>query len=145
MKTLINTVNTLQAQKRLKLTPRESEILEKIAFGNSQKETAALLGISVFTVDVHIKHIKLKTGLQKMTELTAAWFCKHYNVPTLDIPARTRRRIATALLALSVFSTVIQTTEMVRVFRTSPARRVASRTARRGRKNTDFNYLPLTA
>lgn len=146
MKTLVNTAKTLVNEKRLKLTPREREILELIATGAAQKEIAAHLDISRFTVDVHVKNIKLKTGLQKATELTALYFANSYHIPLCTLPQKLRKLMAAAMLVLSLFSIAIQTTEIVRVFRSAPARRVARRTStRRGRKNTDFEYLPLTA
>lgn len=147
MKNSNNTVKTLPDEKPVKLTHREREILELIATGAAQKEIAEHLEISRHTVDVHVKNIKHKTGLQKATELTALYFTKSYQLPVTSIPEKIRKIMAAAMLALSLFSTILHTTDMVRVFRTTPARRVATRTnpARRGRKNTNFEYLPLTA
>ena len=103
--------------KQQKLTLCEHQVLELTAWGNSQKEIAYELDLKVRTIDTHLKNIKVKTGLQKATELECAWFIKKCHVPVIDIPEKYRKRIAFALLALSVFTAVFHTTEMIRVFR----------------------------
>ena len=60
---------------KAKLGSREFEVLECIAWGASQKETASFLGIALRTVDNTVRKIKLKTGLQKAAELSAYFFC----------------------------------------------------------------------
>jgi len=103
--------------KSKKLTTREHQVLELTAWGNSQKEIAYELDLKVRTIDTHLKNIKEKTGLQKATELECAWFVKKCHVPVIDIPEKYRARIAAALLALSLFTAVFHTTDMIRVFR----------------------------
>lgn len=49
------------------LTFREKQVIELIAWGNSQKEIAEKLNVSVNTIDVHIKHIKEKTHFIRQT------------------------------------------------------------------------------
>ena len=124
------------------LTKREREVLELIAYGNSQKEVAYLLDCKLATVDVHVKNIKAKTGLQKATELGAAFLWKKYRLPIIDLPERTRKVIATALLALSIFTAVLNSSDMLRVFRGNGrpgAKTVNARPGgRRGRKEFDF-------
>lgn len=128
-----------------KLTRRERQVMELVAFGSSQKEIADQLQISALTVDVHLKHIKLKTGLQKVTELTAAWFVEHYRLSVFEMPERIRQRIALALLALSTLA-LIQGFEALRP--QAPARGAVTarlqRSTRRSREN-EYQYLPLTA
>jgi len=51
------------------LTPREMEILHLLAEGKLNKEIAALLGISVRTVETHRARIMLKLGLHSLAEL----------------------------------------------------------------------------
>lgn len=124
------------------LTKREREVLELIAYGNSQKEVAYMLDCKLGTVDTHVKNIKAKTGLQKATELAAAFLWKKYRLPVIDLPDRTRRVIAAALLALSVFTTVLNSSDMLRVFRGNgrPGAKTinAKAGARRSRKEFDF-------
>lgn len=99
------------------LTKREREVLELTAWGNSQKEIAYELDLKVRTIDTHLKNIKEKMGLQKATELECAWLIKQFHIPVIDIPERYRARIAAVLLALSLFTVVMHSSEMLRVFR----------------------------
>ena len=52
------------------LTPREREVLQLLAEGNSSKEIADALNISVNTVDTHRHRIKEKLNLRSVAELT---------------------------------------------------------------------------
>ncbi len=51
------------------LAPREMEILRLLAEGKANKEIAALLGITVRTVETHRAKIMLKLGLHSLAEL----------------------------------------------------------------------------
>jgi DNA-binding NarL/FixJ family response regulator len=53
------------------LTPREVEVLQKVAGGNRNRDIADLLFISEETVKVHIKHIMDKLGAQDRTQAIA--------------------------------------------------------------------------
>jgi hypothetical protein len=78
--------------------------------------------------------------LQKATEIECAWFVKKCHVPVIDIPEKYREKIAYALLALSVFTTVFHTTDMIRVFRGNSrpaARTVNVRPGARNRNRKD--------
>lgn len=52
------------------LTPREREVLQLVAEGNTTKEIAAKLTVSVKTIDSHREHIKDKLGIHTIAELT---------------------------------------------------------------------------
>lgn len=52
------------------LTPREEEVVKLIAEGHSSKEIAALLVISVKTVERHRANVLAKLGMRDRTELT---------------------------------------------------------------------------
>ena len=52
------------------LTPREREILQLVADGNSSKEIAFQLGLSVKTVDPHRRQVMEKLQLYSVAELT---------------------------------------------------------------------------
>lgn len=148
MKSSINTVKTLDVQNaneiRSKLTHREHEILELIATGAAQKEIADYLAISHFTVDVHVKNIKQKTGLQKATELSALYFTNTYHLQLSTIPESVRRLLAGAMLALSVFTAVLHTTDMLRVIRPArTARTMQTRGRGRSRRSeSDYEFIP---
>lgn len=86
-----------------KLSPREYEVLEYIAWGASQKETANFLGIALRTVDNTVRKIKLKIGLQKAAELSAYWFCMHFNI-SFDLSPMVKQRLAAGMLSLFIFT-----------------------------------------
>ncbi len=52
-----------------RLTPREREILQLLAEGNSNKEVAAKLGISVKTAETHRSRVMAKLNLSSITDL----------------------------------------------------------------------------
>jgi DNA-binding NarL/FixJ family response regulator len=52
------------------LTSREREVLQLLAEGKSNKEIAAILYVTVNTIDAHRKHISDKLGLKSIAELT---------------------------------------------------------------------------
>lgn len=56
------------------LTPREAEVLGKIAAGLSNAEIAAALYVSEATVKTHINHIFAKTGLRDRAQLVGYAF-----------------------------------------------------------------------
>jgi len=58
-----------------RLTPREKQILELIAQGNSNKEIAAILNLSVNTVSVHRANLMSALGIHRTTELVV-WAVK---------------------------------------------------------------------
>ena len=51
------------------LTSREREVLQQLAEGKTNKEIAASLGLSVYTVDAHRGHIMEKLNLHSINEL----------------------------------------------------------------------------
>ncbi len=51
------------------LTKREREILELVAEGKSNKEVAALLNLSPYTVETHRAHILHKLNLHSVPDL----------------------------------------------------------------------------
>ncbi len=53
-----------------RLTPRQREVLQLVAEGRSLKEIAAILGISVKTVEYHKRCIMDELGLRTTAELT---------------------------------------------------------------------------
>ncbi|QBG48811.1 response regulator transcription factor [Verrucomicrobia bacterium S94] len=63
-----------QRKEQEELTPRELEVLEFLAGGNSNKEIAEILGISLGTVKVHIQNLREKLGAVDRTDAVAIGF-----------------------------------------------------------------------
>ncbi|HAM72717.1 MAG TPA: DNA-binding response regulator [Verrucomicrobiales bacterium] len=59
----------LGAEPSSQLSPREEEILRGTAWGHSNKELAALLGISVKTVETHKMRISEKLGFKSRADM----------------------------------------------------------------------------
>ncbi len=58
------------ARSNHELTPRETAVLVEVAKGLSNKEIAARLNVSIFTVTTHRKNIVRKTGIKSVAGLT---------------------------------------------------------------------------
>src|SRR2546422_762653 len=58
---------------RLRLSPRQSQVLALIASGLSDKEVASRLGLAHRTVRTHIDRMLREHGLRSRTEAVAAW------------------------------------------------------------------------
>ena len=83
------------------LGAREREVLTHIAWGASQKEVAAELGVSVYTVDNTVRHIKDKLHLQKNTEISAWYFCTTFGI-SFDL-SPLKRKLGAVILAIIIF------------------------------------------
>ena len=55
-------------ERREKLTPRETEILDEVTLGYTRQEIGVKLGISEETVKSHRKHILAKLGSRNMSQ-----------------------------------------------------------------------------
>ena len=62
------------------LTPRESEVLARIAEGRSNREIARLLGLSEKTVKAHVSSVLAKLGVQDRTQ-AAVYAVRHQGDP----------------------------------------------------------------
>ena len=89
--------------RNITLAKRENEIAECVAWGGSYKETASLLQISVRTVDNTLRRIKEKLGLNKINEISAWWFCTHFNI-SFELSPLKRTIGAVALLILVILN-----------------------------------------
>ncbi|HEV8378161.1 MAG TPA: response regulator transcription factor [Tepidisphaeraceae bacterium] len=69
-----------------KLSPREREILQLLAEGKAMKEIAAVLGVSIKTVETHRRTMMSKLGLYSVAELTK--YAIREGVTSLESPAR---------------------------------------------------------
>ena len=86
-----------------KLTMRENEVAELFAWGAAKKEVASLLNVSERTVENHARSIYEKTGCGKVNELSAWWFCTHFNI-SFDLSPLRRTAIATAMTIMMIFA-----------------------------------------
>lgn len=73
------------------ITPRESIVLRLIAWGHSNKEIAARLGLSVKTVEAHKANAMRKLGLGGRADLvrravTWGWLSKEAEPPVASAP-----------------------------------------------------------
>lgn len=116
----------------VKLTKREAEIAELVAWGASKCEIAARCYISERTVENHCRNIFEKVGVTKATELSAWWFCTSFHISFSLSPLKCKI-MALFLLALLVpdilHGAASQYTRTARVRTTRVCR------ARRARKN----------
>lgn len=116
--------------REIKLTSRESEIAERIAWGSSQKEVAADLGISRFTVDNILRKIYAKLNIGKINELSAWWFCTKFNI-SFDLSPLSKQVISSALLLCFVIGEITISTHLTFTNRRSNRARTEYRLRRR--------------
>lgn len=115
-----------------KLSKRESQIAELLAWGASKKEVADKLFVSTRTIENTARNIYAKIGIQKATELCVWWFCTKCGVPVSLDPLK-RAFIAVVLLIAFVPRELTSFDDIFRVGRRARITRVV-RAARRGRK-----------
>ena len=108
-----------------KLTPRETQIAELLAWGHAKKEVAEELFISVRTVENTARNIYEKIGIQKATELCVWWFCVKCGVAF--------KAFAVTALLLITFNYECDN-EVVRTFK--PAKTAKATRATHGRRRT---------
>lgn len=63
-----NELASIQAR-TAKLTPREREVLERVAAGQANKRVAIDLGVSERTVEIHRSHLMQKMGARHLADL----------------------------------------------------------------------------
>ena len=123
-----------------KLTPRETQIAELLAWGHAKKEVAEELYISVRTVENTARNIYEKIGIQKATELCVWWFCNTYGI-SFDLNPLKRTIIACFLLVVITPYEFNSDKEILRTFRPTRTVRAARRGRRRERELDLINYL----
>lgn len=62
------------------LTKRQLQIAELIAWGATKKDVAYKLNISIRTVENTLRNIFKRTGVKKVNELSAWFFCTQFNI-----------------------------------------------------------------
>jgi len=97
----------------VRLSQRESQVAERIAWGSAIKEVANDLSISVKTVDNTLQKIYRKIGCGKLNELSAWWFCTNFHI-SMDLSPVKRRVVASSLLLILFFSEISLTADFCR-------------------------------
>jgi len=80
------------SRKKGKLSNREREVLQAVAEGNSTKEIAKMLDVSVKTVEAHRANLMKKLNAKSAVELTRC----AYEIGIIELPARHARKPAEA-------------------------------------------------
>ena len=119
------------------LTEREHEVSTLLAGGKTKKEVAALLNISVRTVENHARSIYEKTGCRNAAGLTTWWFCFHFNI-SLDLSPLVQKAVVVVAFVIYTFGTSTGMPEHHRV-RTQQVR-VTARTGRSRRNEKNYQY-----
>lgn len=88
------------------LSPRETQLAERLAWGASIKEAAYALCITYKTAVNHVQNIYQKTGCNKINQLSAWWFCTQFNI-SFDISPMARSVIASGLLCIFLSSEIL--------------------------------------
>jgi DNA-binding CsgD family transcriptional regulator len=133
----------VSAQMESTLSKRELSVARLLAWGYTQKEIASRLFVSPLTINAHLRNIYSKLAIHKETDLCRWWIFYEYAIT--DNPLR--RVIAVFFLMISL-TMIFTENNMVRVFRSMPARPVARtiRTSRARRYENVFDIrLALTA
>ena len=120
-----------------KLTIREREVTELLAWGATKKEVATHLFISERTVENHTRSIFGKTGCTKVNQLSAWWFCTRFHIP-LSLSPLARKVAAGLLLLIYASGTFGHDIDQPRVRTASSRIIVRSRTSRRKENNYQF-------
>ena len=114
-----------------KLTQREAEIAELLAWGAAKKEVAEKLHISVRTVENTARNIYEKVGIQKATELCVWWFCTRCGVSFSLSPIK-QQIIAVFMLVVLLPYEFFQSGDLYRVRGKERVERVV-----KGRRRTE--------
>lgn len=125
----------------VKLTRREEQISELLAWGASKKEVPYLLPvkpgrkpIAIRTVENTVRNIYEKLGIQKVNELSAWYFCTHFNI-SLSISPLKRKIIASALLLMIFSAEIYSAYDFVRP---ATSRSIRSRSRNTGRRKNEL-------
>lgn len=122
-----------------RLTPRETEVAELLAWGAAKKEVADRLFISPRTVENTARNIYEKIGIQKATELCVWWFCTHCGV-SFDLSPIKRTLIACFFLVILIPHEIHAQNDTYRVFKSRKVatQRIGRRTGKRSEYELDF-------
>lgn len=122
------------------LTKREEQVAELIAWGASKKEVPDLLPvkpgrkpIAIRTVENTVRNIYSKLGIQKSNELSAWYFCTHYNI-SLNLSPLKRKIAAFCFLLVIIPAEIYSSNSFVRP---ATSRAMRARSGRNGRRKNE--------
>lgn len=93
-----------------KLTKREQEVGEFIAWGACKKMVSERLYISIHTVENHVRNIFSKTECRSANEFSAWYFCTHFNISMELSPLK--NIVATLLLSIYLSGDLTQSFDL---------------------------------
>lgn len=96
------------------LTAKQQQILQLTSVGLSAKEIAEETGATTNTINTHIKHIKERLELQKVSELVAYYWCEVFGT-SLEEQRKSILSGLACLLIIFSFSFNIDTTDKRRI------------------------------
>lgn len=94
-----------------KLSPRESEVTELIAWGAALKEAATILNITYKTADNHLQNIKHKIGCNKTSEISVWWFCTNYGI-SFELSPMRKSIVSLFFICILAFGEFMHTSEI---------------------------------
>ena len=95
------------------LSPRETQLAERLAWGSSVKEAAYALCMTYKTAVNHVQNIYQKTGCNKINQLSAWWFCTRFNI-SFDLSPMVRSAIASTLLCIFLSNEILCASDFCR-------------------------------
>lgn len=120
-----------------KLTKRETEICELIAWGATKKEVANRCFISIRTVENTVRNIFNKIGATKVNELSAWWFCVRFNI-SFDLSPLKKTVVVTLFLMFTFSNEALQARPVVRQSRNQRTEYRAGRIRTRRTRETEI-------
>ncbi len=129
-----------------KLTRREEQVAELLAWGASKKEVPDLLPlkpgrkpIAIRTVENTVRNIYEKLGIQKVNELSAWYFCTHFDI-SMSLNPLKRKVIAMALLIILLPCEFFQISNYIRPGSNNRTTKIIRYRHRRKNESTCYDY-----
>lgn len=114
-----------------KLSKRETEMAELLAWGASKKEVATMLYVSPRTVENTARNIYEKLGVKSVAQLSAWWFCTKYHISAALNPLA-KPVLALLFIMLMISNEILSDDDQVlRTTRTSRVIKVRGSKSRR--------------
>lgn len=86
------------------LTAKQQQVLRLASVGFSAKEIAEETGATTNTINTHLKNIKERLGLQKISELAAFYWCEFFGT---SLEEQRKQILAACLCMVFLFSTLL--------------------------------------